>query len=116
MPDRDAPAQKTTNSDKNPVEANSMTTSNQNSVEAMPTTNSDQSPIKAKPNKNQNTGILLSPEDVRPFVKAGPRNNKRKRVKGKSRILTDSPEKQKIMELSANRLKGQKQAAVVKNA
>lgn len=40
--------------------------------------------------------IMLTPEDVRPFPKAAPRVTNRGRRKGKSRILTETPEKNRL--------------------
>ena len=45
----------------------------------------------------------LTPEQLRPFQKAGPRKNKLKRERGKSRIYTDSPEKNRLEEMVARK-------------
>ena len=45
----------------------------------------------------------LTPEQLRPFQKAVPRKNKSKRERGKSRIYTDSPEKNRLEEMVARK-------------
>lgn len=50
--------------------------------------------------------ILMSPEVIRPFPKAPPRKNKTNRNrKGKTRVLTDTPEKQELELLAAKKRK-----------
>lgn len=52
-----------------------------------------------------------SPKDVLPALKAGPRNNKRKRRKlGKSMIATDTPEKDQITQERLKTLKRKSKA------
>ncbi|KAJ8965058.1 hypothetical protein NQ314_004459 [Rhamnusium bicolor] len=44
--------------------------------------------------------LIIKPSDIKPFPTAGPRQGKRKpREKGKSRIYTSTPEKNRIEEL-----------------
>lgn len=40
--------------------------------------------------------VIVSPEDVRPFAKAAPRDNSRKRKSGKSAVYTDTPVKNQV--------------------
>ncbi|CAH2015295.1 unnamed protein product [Acanthoscelides obtectus] len=46
--------------------------------------------------QNITSGLLKSPEEVRPYPKALPRLNKGGRKPGRTRILTDTPEKEAI--------------------
>lgn len=53
-----------------------------------------------KPKINIISQVIIKPSDIKPFPKAGPRQGNRKpREKGKSRIYTSTPEKNKIEEL-----------------
>ena len=56
--------------------------------------------MPAPQKRNEHIFSLCSPEMVRPYLKAGPRKDitARKRKLGKCRILTDTPEKNKLME------------------
>ncbi|CAG5048248.1 unnamed protein product [Parnassius apollo] len=50
--------------------------------------------------------ILMSPEAIRPFPKAPPRkNNTTRNRKGKTRVLTDTPEKEELELLAAKKRK-----------
>jgi len=54
----------------------------------------------------ENNTQLISPEDVRPYLKAGPRlEQKRGRKKGKARILTETPENNLIEKETEERQK-----------
>lgn len=64
----------------------------------------------------QKEGLLITPEFVRPLPKAGPRNkNKANRRRKKSRILTYTPEKDKIEEETLARLSKNKKRKPVLN-
>ena len=49
--------------------------------------------------------ILLTPEDIRPFEKAAPRKKKGGRKPGRTRILTETPERSEIAEQARKRKK-----------
>lgn len=57
---------------------------------------------------------MLTPEEVRPFPKAQPRKNQIFRKRGRTRILTDTPEKQEIETMQAKRKKYGKHTLQVK--
>lgn len=65
-----------------------------------PSTSSDVPPAnRLTPNKNKVDNLkVITPEQVKPFPKAGPRKNRNKFGKkpGKTRVLTDTPEKCEI--------------------
>ncbi|KAG5863211.1 hypothetical protein JTB14_020143 [Gonioctena quinquepunctata] len=56
-------------------------------------------------NQTQNSIVsIVKPSDVKPLPKACPRNTTRKSRKGKSRIYTSTPEKERIEELEEAKL------------
>lgn len=52
-------------------------------------------PLPSTPKKSE-TIEIITPEHVRPYPKTLPRKNKNTRKKIKSRVLTETPEKNKI--------------------
>lgn len=59
---------------------------------------------------NYSVGKVLTPEEIQPFPKAGPRKVvNRGRKPGKTRIVTDTPEKEKIKQAKLNKDVKQKQ-------
>lgn len=62
-------------------------------------------------NQPDTTQLLVSPEQVRPFLKAKPRNSTKKcgRKPGRCRIVTDTPEKNEI-EMAAQLKKSNKRS------
>lgn len=75
------------------LEGNSIIT-----ISPIPSTSADEKECAKK-------DTLLSPEVIRPFPKAPPRKTKSRNRKGKTRVLTDTPEKQELEELAAKRRK-----------
>ncbi|KAK9878424.1 hypothetical protein WA026_022064 [Henosepilachna vigintioctopunctata] len=74
-------------------------------------------PLCVTDTSNKNTSnAFVSPEVIRPYPKAGPRKNVRtERKKGRTRILTDTPEKLAIEnELEARKRKKEKKITKVK--
>ena len=54
--------------------------------------------VSERPSSSTNQSLLnLTPENIRPFTKAAPRKRKSCTNRGKTRILTDTPEKNQII-------------------
>lgn len=65
----------------------------------IPGCSKDSDAILSKTNADNKSIVMLSPQDIRPYPKAGPRSGSAKgRKKGKSRILTETPEKARLEE------------------
>lgn len=72
-----------------------------------------QTPEKTTSETEHSTTKLLTPEDIRPYPKAGPRKgNQRARTKGRTRILTSSPEKAAAEMQAKERMKKQTQGKI----
>ena len=58
----------------------------------------EQPQVSERPSSSTNQSLLnVTPENIRPFTKAAPRKRKSCRNRGKTRILTDTPEKNQII-------------------
>ena len=58
----------------------------------------EQPQVLEKPSSSTNQSLLnVTPKNIQPFTKAAPRKRKGCTNKGKSRILTDTPEKNQII-------------------
>lgn len=80
------------------------TTSNSNLPQTLPgdsQNNPISSPCSSRTNSDTGRPIVITPESVRPYPKAAPRvskdNKSKGREKGKTRILTDTPEKDRLV-------------------
>ncbi|CAH2091634.1 unnamed protein product [Euphydryas editha] len=63
--------------------------------------------ISPRPSTSRQEKTFITPKKIRLPIKAGPRNTKRRRTLGKSMIVTDTPEKNKIEE-NKKKIKGLK--------
>ena len=58
----------------------------------------EQPQVSKRPSSSTNQFLLnVTPENIRPFIKAAPRKSKSCTNRGKTRILTDTPEKNQII-------------------